>query len=185
MKAVFLFFLIAFFTGTGNLAPDVGSNVDRSALTAWTSPTECISDNATDATCNATGSDYLVASDFDIDIPTGSTVNGIFVRVEASEHTSGTEPLLSQLQDASGALFGSSKSTAIEGSISGTTKAVYTYGGTSDLWGATITEAIVEDVDFGVRFWFTTAHDVRIDFITLAVEYTTPVGRRGTVISKR
>jgi hypothetical protein len=58
--------------------------------------------------------------------------------------------------------------------VSGTTKAVYTYGGTADLWSATLTPAIVKDADFGVRFSFDTAHDVRIDYCTIAIEYTTP-----------
>jgi hypothetical protein len=90
------------------------------------------------------------------------------------------------LQNESGALVGSSKSQANEGPISGTTKAVYTYGSTSDVWGATLTRAIVTDADFGVRFWFTSAHDVRVDFVTMAIEYVVPgggkAGSRGTLL---
>lgn len=157
---------------TGNIFAGTGENVDRAGLTAWTTPENVVSDNAADATCNATGSDYLVARNFALSaIPDTATINGILVRVEASEHSAGTEPLLAQLQDANAALFGSSKSTSNEGSISGTAKAVYTYGSTSDVWGATLTPAIVKDVDFGVRLWFTTAHDIRVDYVTLAVQY--------------
>jgi hypothetical protein len=146
---------------TGNVFCGTGESVDRAGLTAWTAPTAITSDNATDATCNATGSDYLVARNFDFSaIPASSTINGVLVRVEASEHSTGTEPLLAQLQD--------------EGSISGTAKAVYTYGSTSDVWSATLTQAIVTNANFGVRLWFTTAHDIRIDYVTMAVEYTAP-----------
>lgn len=161
-------------SNTGNTFPVTGENIDRAGLTAWTNPGNIVSDNTTDATCNATGSDYLVARQFGFSIPAGSTIQGVLVRVEASEHSTGTEPLLAQLQDASGALIGSSKSTSNQGSISGTAKAVYTYGSTSDVWGATLDSTIVNDVDFGVRLWFTTAHDVRIDYVTLAVEYLAP-----------
>lgn len=160
---------------TGNVFPGTGENIDRAGLTAWTSPTECVSDNTTDATCNATGSDYLVARNFNFaSIPADATIVGVLVRVEASEHTAGTEALLAQLQDASAALTGASKAQANEGAISGTAKAVYTYGSTSDVWSATLTRATVTNANFGVRVWFTTAHDIRIDYITMAIEYTVP-----------
>lgn len=166
---------------TGNIFPGTGESVDRAGLTAWTSPGNVVSDNTTDATCNGAGSDYLVARNFDFSsIPAGSTINGILVRVEASEHSGGTEPLLAQLQDEVAALAGSSKSTSNEGPISGTAKAVYTYGSTSDAWDVTLTEAMVKDPDFGVRLWFATSHDVRIDFVTMAVEYTVPAPVSGS-----
>jgi hypothetical protein len=158
---------------TGDIFCGTGENVDRSGLTAWTSPTEIVSDNATDATCNATGSDYLVARNFDFSsIPVGAAILGVLVKVEASEHSASTEPLLAQLQDETGTLAGSSKSASNEGNISGTAKAVYTYGSISDVWSAALTRAIVQDADFGVRVWFTTAHDVRIDYITMQIEYS-------------
>ena len=161
---------------TGNVFAGTGESVDRAGLTAWTSPTAIVSDNATDATCNATGSDYLVARNFDFStIPNDATIAGVLVRVEASEHSAGTEALLAQLQDETATLAGASKAQANEGAISGTAKAVYTYGSTSDVWSATLTPAIVKDADFGVRFWFTTAHDVRIDYVTMAIEYTVPM----------
>lgn len=158
---------------TGNVFAGTGENNAGIGATAWTTPGNVVSDNTTDATCNAAASSqYLVARNFDFSaIPNDASILGVLVRVEASEHTAGTEALLAQLQNASGALFGSSKSTSNEGAISGTAKAVYTYGGTADLWGATLTPAVVKDADFGVRFWFTTAHDVRIDFVTMAIEY--------------
>lgn len=155
--------------GTGNTFPGVGENNAAIGATAWTTPGNVTSDDAADATCNtANSSNYLVARDFNFTgIPVGATITGVTVRVEASEHTTGNENLNAQLQDDTGTLIGSSKSQA----ISGTTKAVYTYGASNDLWGATITRATVTNANFGVRLWFTTAHDVRIDFVTVAVEY--------------
>lgn len=160
---------------TGNILPGTGENNAATGGTGWTGPTNIVSDNATDATCNAAASSqYLVARNFGFTLPAGAVIGGVLVRVEASEHSGGTEPLLAQLQDASGALIGNEKTTSNEGSISGTTKAVYTYGSTSDVWGATLTQAIVNDADFGVRFRFNSAHDVRVDFVTIAIEYTVP-----------
>jgi hypothetical protein len=162
---------------TGNIFPGTGENNAGIGATAWTNPGDVVSDNATDATCNApASSQYLVARNFNFSgVPTNATITGILVRVEASEHTGGTEPLLARLQDASGALVGTGKSTSNEGSISGTTKAVYTYGSTSDTWAASPTGNMVHDADFGVRLWFTTVHDIRIDYVTMALEYTVAV----------
>ena len=158
---------------TGNVMAGTGENNAGIGATAWTSPGNVTADDAADATCNAAASSqYLVARNFNFaSVPDGATILGILVRVEASEHSAGTEPLLAQLQNEAGTLFGSSKSTSNAGSISGTAKAVYTYGSTSDVWGATLTASIVKDADFGVRLWFTTSHDVRIDFVTMAVEW--------------
>ncbi len=162
---------------TGNLFPGTGENIDRGGLTDWVSPGNIVSDNATDATVvgGASGSDYLVARNFNFSaVPANATITGITVRVEASEHSTSTESLSARLQDASATLVGSTKANT----ISGTGKAVYTYGGSADTWTASPTAAMIHDPDFGVRLWFTTAHDIRIDYVTMALEYTVPsVGR--------
>lgn len=162
---------ILFADDTGNTF-GTGTNVDRAGLTAWTSFGNIGADDAANATCNATGSDYLVVSALGFSIDTGATINGVTVRVEATEHSGGTEVLSLQLQDEAAALTGAADTSI---TVSGTTMTVYTAGGASSLWSATLTPAIVNDADFGARAWYTTAHDVRIDFITVAVTYTLPV----------
>lgn len=161
---------------TGNTFPGTGENIDRAGSNAWTTPGNITADDAADATLNAAGSDYLVARNFGFSIPAGATIDGITVRVEASEHSGGTESLNARLQDDGAALVGSSKANT----LNGTAKAVYTYGDAADVWGASLTSTIVNDPDFGVRLWYTTSHDVRIDFVTLAVDYTEPT-RRGQI----
>jgi hypothetical protein len=155
-------------SSTGNIFAGTGENLAGIGATAWTNPGNIVSDNATDATNNGSSSNYLVARNYGLSVPVGATVVGITVRIELSEHSPGSETLNARLQDENGALIGSGKTA----SVTGTTKTVYTYGSTSDLWGATLTPAIVNDADFGVRFWFTTSHDIRVDYVTLAVEYT-------------
>lgn len=154
---------------TGNTFVQTGENNNGIGATGWTTPENVVSDNASDATCNAAASSqYLVGRNCGFNIPTTSTVRGVTVTIEASEHAGGTESLNAQLQNDAGALVGSSKANT----ISGTGKSVYTYGTSSDVWGATLTPAIINDADFGVRLWFTTAHDVRIDYVQIAVQYT-------------
>jgi len=154
---------------TGNVFPGTGANDAGIGATAWTSPGNIASDNGTDATCNAgASSQYLVAKNFGFAVPTGSAIDLVTVRFEASEHSAGSETINLRLQGDTGALIGSTIAT----SINGTTKVVYPVAASPAFWGATLTPAIVNDADFGVRLWFTTAHDVRIDYVTVAIDYT-------------
>jgi hypothetical protein len=166
---------------TGNVFVGTGESVDKGlGESTWGTPGNIVSDNGSDATITSgsSGSDYLVGRNCGFSIPTGATINGVLVRVEASESAGGSEALLAQLQDATAALVGTNKTNTNEGNITGTAKAVYTFGSTSDVWGASLTPAIVNDPDFGVRLWFATSHTMQIDYVTIAIEYTetTPIG---------
>ncbi len=76
---------------TGNVFAGTGENNAGIGLTAWTAPGNILSDDATDATCNATASSqYLVARNFSLlSVPVNATVDGITVRAECSEHSIG------------------------------------------------------------------------------------------------
>lgn len=162
-----------------------GENNAGIGATAWTTPGNITANDGTNlATCNAAASSqYLVARNFGFTVPTGSTINGIDVFIEATEHSGGTEALKARLQNDLGALIGTEKASSISGNISGTTMVLYEYGGTTDVWGATLTPAIVNDPDFGVRFWFTTAHDVRVDYVAMDIYYTEPSGAMTAVFA--
>lgn len=160
---------------TGNIFVGTGENLDRAGSNDWANPGNILSDDATDAIASGPGgSDYLIGRNCGFSIPTGATITGVLLTVEASEHSGGTEALLAQLQDETATLIGTNKTNTNEGNISGTTKAIYTFGSTSDLWGATLTPAIINDANFGVRVWFETTHEVRIDYIQIQIEYTIP-----------
>jgi large repetitive protein len=163
-----LIFLIPF-DHLNDIFPGTGGNNAGIGATAWSTPTNILANDNNVATCNAAASSqYLVASNFSFTVPATATIKGITVKIAATESSSGTETLNAQLQNESGTLVGSSKTV----SLSGTGETVYTYGSTSDLWGATLTPAILNDADFGVRFWFTTAHNVTVDYVTVSVEYS-------------
>lgn len=157
---------------TGNIFAGTGENNAGIGATAWVNPGNVVSDNATDSTCTAAASSqYLVARNFNFAaVPVNATIDGIVVRIEASESSSGSETLNARIQDAAGALAGTGKTA----SINGTGKIVYTYGTTSDVWSAAPTGNMVHDADFGVRFWYTTAHNMAVDYVTMALEYTVP-----------
>lgn len=157
---------------TGNIFPGTGANDAGIGATAWVNPGNIVSDNAVDASCTAAASSqYLVAKNFNFaSVPTNATIAGVTVRIEAAESSTGSETLNVRLQDEAGALTGTGKTA----SINGTSPVVYTLGSVSDLWSATVTPAKVHDIDWGVRFWYTTAHNMTVDYITMALEYTTP-----------
>ena len=168
-------FLIAFSQGTGNDFVSTGENNAGIGATAWTSPGNITADDNTTATCNAAASSqYLVGRNNGFTIPLNATIKGVTVRIAGTESSAGSETMNGRLQDASGALFGNTKTA----SFNGTGETIYTYGASNDLWGltatgtsATLTPAVVNDADFGCRFWFTTAHNITVDYVTIAIEY--------------
>lgn len=170
---------------TGDTFPTAGANdlIPSGPYNNWVNPENITADDATDATCNAAvvGSEYLVGYAFGFSIPSGATINGVVVKIEGSEHAAGTELVSAILGTHSGTTFtttGSAKSQT----FSGTAKAVYTYGTTSDVWSATLTPTIVNGSDFGVAVYFGSAHDVRVDYLTMQIEYTEASGLSNTMI---
>lgn len=158
---------------TGATFPGTGANVDRGGLADWANPGRITADDGSTTDCNAgTASDYLVASNFGFSVPSDATINGVEVKAEIAEDALGTEVFSAQLQDDSAALMGAAKTAT----VSGSTLTVYTYGGAADLWSATITPAIVNDADFGVRLWFATSNNAHVDYVTLNVTYTEASG---------
>lgn len=156
---------------TGDVFCGTGENVASGGGFAWSNPDNITADDAADAGCTAVSalSDYLVARNFDFSgVPDGQIITGITVKIECSEHSAGTQELLAQLQDDSSALIGEVKSSL----VSGTTKVVHTYGGSTDDWTVELTSAIVKDADFGVRIWFgPDTHSFNVDYVTMALEY--------------
>jgi hypothetical protein len=163
---------------TGNIFPTVNANVDRAASGAWNLASgNVFSDNAPTAT-GATGNvfvsvpaDYLVTSAYGFTLPAHATIVGVTVRVEAAETGGGSTNYIPQLHSATTpTLIGSAKSPV---TVTSTTATVYSSGGTSDLWGATLTPLIVNNAGFGVSLWSTdTGNVLYVDYVTIAIEYT-------------
>jgi hypothetical protein len=153
---------------TGSVLAATGENNTATGATAWTSPTSITADDNVFATCNAAAtSQYLVARNFGFTIPTGATIKGVTVTIGATEHSAGTESLSGILRGSGGAVGATRSAT-----ISGTGETVYTYGGIADNWSVTLTSTIVNDANFGVQFNFSTSHDVRVDYVKMAIEYS-------------
>lgn len=152
--------------------------------TGWVSPSGYEDNNGVINPGNAYSSNntYAVFDDFwynsveyktfGISIPTGATINGIEVSVEANTTmTAGGYRLEVQLSKDGGGTF----STAKSATVTGATDTNYTYGGSSDLWGETWT-----DSSFGSNFRIkpeiqATIGDgyyINVDHIQIKVYYT-------------
>jgi len=139
-----------------------------------TSPGDVSASDDTEAVAN-TGQ-TIIATNFDFGLPAGATIDGVEVNVE-SRVSSGTWTQVVQLYDASAAI-GTSKSTT---GITSTTKESRGYGGASDVWSASLTQAIINGTGFGVRLTATRTAGtggsrLRTDYLEARVHYTEAVG---------
>ena len=152
-----------------NLA-GTGASVDRASATAWTTPGNITADDASTASA-AVPTDYLVASNFGFSIPSTATIVGVTVEVQAHETGTGSSNYVVQLHsNTTPTLIGNSKNSA---TVSGTTPTTQSFGGVSDLWGATLTPSTVNATGFGVSLWSTdTTNTLLVDFIQVTIEYT-------------
>jgi hypothetical protein len=175
-KLLFLLFPV-FFLDTGDTFPTSGAIANRAGGTDnWTNPSNITADDGSVASLNTNPqSHYLIASGFGFSIPSGATINSVTVKVESSLTNVVDKEMHAQLQDNGGSLIGSSKFVLL-GASTGLT--IYTYA--VDNWGATLTPAIVNDADFGVRFWFIAQAITTTDYVTISINYS---NRRAVIIN--
>lgn len=187
MKSLVLISLLlslkAYGTSTGDTACTFTTDTSVGTQT-WTNPSNAATQNTTYATTsiNAQTSHYLLSSGCSFSLPSGSTINGITVKVRRDSSSSPT----GCIDDSSVRLFkagsavGDNKAVGTPGGTCSIdqTDTTITYGGTSDLWGTTWTEAEVEAAGFGVGYSMVEfdgeAETGRVDLMTIAVEYTVP-----------
>jgi hypothetical protein len=166
MRILISILFFVFFLDTGNVFPTVGSIANRAGgADNWTNPGNITADDGANADLS-TGSQshYLIASGFGFSIPAGATINSVTVRAEASSAFGGQQ-FHAQLQDDTGALIGADKFENIAGAMT-----VYTF--TVDNWSASLTPTIINDADFGVRFYIPSISVIAVDFVTVKITYT-------------
>lgn len=169
---------------TGLLDP--ASAVSEGAgLAAWSNASNVTASDNTYATAsvavNGVNSKYLYCYDFGAAVPLGATINGVEVVVHRKCNFAGIQynavDQTIQLNTASATLVGSNK--AATSTKWPTTEATATYGGSADLWGATLDVATVNSSGFGVsiRCAFTNVDDLElvvasVDYVTMTITYT-------------
>jgi len=128
-------------TGTGNV---------------WSNPGNAATSDNNRATFSISSGDLisanLIARGFGFTVPSNSVIVGVLAEIEKVSSDNGNNDYV---QDNELFLIGSSDLSTNKISSPptwNTSEAYVSYGGTSDLWGATLTPAIVNNSNFGIRF---------------------------------
>jgi len=127
------------------------------------------------------GASYqMLLTGFGFSIPSGATINGITASIERKKTGNAGSSIKDSLIKLikGGVVSGTDKKSGLNWP---TTETVATYGGSSDLWGLTLTHTDVNDANFGIAvaiscFGAKFPATGNIDLITLTVDYTTGGG---------
>jgi hypothetical protein len=152
---------------TSFTSPTVATNDNSYGTTPWTinSVNDCV------CIVDKTTSNYLKFSNYGFSIPISTSISGIEVSITCSSSGPNIVPTIyAQLLKSAG-LVGSSKSLS--------PMANTVFGGSTDLWDATFSEAEVESSDFGVTIWVSGGSNGRTAYVTgatIKVHYLTGGG---------
>ena len=154
---------------TGHVFPTSGTNVDNLGGPAWSSPEVITADDGFNAGITTDAyTDFLTAQTFGFSIPAGHVIVGVEVKVQGQQGTATSKTYRLRLLDDNGNPYGTDKTF----NITSASLFTQTVGGLADLWGtAALTEAMVEDAQFGVRLSIDSGISVshNIDFISMRV----------------
>ena len=151
---------------------DPTADAPRAGTAPPTPSTAYTSDGTHAELRDATQHDYET---YNFCIPGGATIQGLEVRTEwHTTKLTDTGYLTLQLLDSAGALVGTSKTTP---TIDGTIDVIHTLGGTTDTWGAALTDTIVSTSNFGVSLLYTKTaggggNNAYVDNVDIKVSYT-------------
>lgn len=133
------------------------------------------SGTGTSTSCTANGKDKHVFYNYGVSIPSGSTIDGIEVRLDGwADATSGAPRYCAQLSWDGGTSWTAAK---LMTSDLTTTEATYTLGGPADTWGRTWAVGDLANANLRVRIISrasNTSRDFRLDWAALRVTYTPP-----------
>lgn len=171
-------------TGVQQTATVFANDTSNGGTVSWANLTNAATNNglsadATDVIASATNSAYLKASGYGFSIPENAVITGVSVEAELSS-SSGLVTIGEVKLSKGGAITGTSQAT-MSSNFTGT----YTWGGTTNLWGTTLTPAEVNDAGFGVGIYAQydpsiDPESAYVDYIAINVHYavasTTDVG---------
>jgi len=124
------------------------SNPTKAYLNDGSFATDTNSGNTTTTGCTDTGKDKHDFYNYDFNVPTGATINGIEVDLVAKvDSTTGTPKMCVQISGDGGSTWATAKST----SNLTTSSATYVLGGSADTWGKSWTSTNFSNTNFRVR----------------------------------
>jgi len=161
-----------FVQDTGWVVPGAFSSADNGGGAAWASPSNAASSDdvyTTSVTTPTLPTDYLYGKQLGLALPAGAVPFALEAEIEGKVDA-GTD-------FADVVFVGADGTTALSQTLSlplGTAESVATILFSSEYFTQILTEAIVEDVDFGVRISFPSGSDIAIsiDRVRVKVYYT-------------
>ncbi len=125
----------------------------------------------TNSSCTNTGKDRHNFYNYNVSVPTGATIKGIEVRLDAkADSTTGAPKICVQLSWDGGTTWTTAKNTT----TLTTAEATYTLGGAADTWGRTWTVANLSNTSFRVRVINVATNaqrDFSLDWVSVQVTY--------------
>lgn len=119
----------------------------------------------------ATDSHYLNCQNAGFTIPANATITGVVVEIEGKDSSNQlTDKVVSLINN--GTVNGNNK---FNGTVWTAADTVFTYGSSTDLWGNTLTPAIVNDTDFGVVLQVENVNGgnatAQVDYVRMTVHF--------------
>lgn len=133
--------------------------------------TDTNSGSGTGTNCTGTDKDRQRYYNYDLSVPSGSTINGVEVRLDAWADSTSNNPILCiQLSWDGGSTWTSAKST----STLTTSQATYLLGGSSDTWGRTWNSNDFTNSNFRLRVISvssSTSRDFSLDWAAVKIHF--------------
>lgn len=177
----------------GPTGPSSAANNTGVGTLAWPSPGNITTDdgNTSQIVKTTTGTEttnWLVASNFGFAVPTGATVDGVIVEWDKVVAIFGSGDCVdSSVRLWDSGVIGSNKALGGTWPISPT---FVSYGGAADLWGASLTPAIVNGSGFGAALSASLSRTssfviAGVDYVRITVYYTDAAASGGLVPRRR
>jgi len=173
-------------SNTGFKNPGTIVDDDSTGVTVWNDPSNAGTSDDAYAVANInTGvnayTHYLKSTNFGFSIPVGSTIEGVEATIERKSQLSGANYARDTIVKLvkGGTISGDNKNSA---TVYPLTDTIETYGGSTDMWGLTLTPADINASNFGVVLATNTVHGsyaISVDNVQIKVYYTPPPAIKG------
>jgi hypothetical protein len=168
---------------SGPFNPGTVTDVNAVGTVTWSNPGNIVTPGTPYATASVPSgaiSHYLQASNYSFNIPFGSTIDGITVRINRqSVETSNPSIQDSVVRLLKGGVITGDNKAQIGTNWSQAAFGIATYGGVNDKWGTTWEASDINANNFGVVLSVTDAHPSQsrtavVDYMQITVTYTPP-----------
>jgi hypothetical protein len=167
--------------------PGTGADDNAVGTRTWSNPSGITADGGAVASTSLSAlsvTHYLKGTNFGFAVPVGATITGVVVEIERGDFDETDQVVDSVVKLIKGGVVsGNNKATAT--TYSPSAFEVASYGGSSDLWGLTLTPTDVNASNFGVVLSAATTSGAGaplVDFVRVTAHYTTSSGAASATV---